>query len=286
MESTETQTATLLSRVHVNEDYKALSVPKDPRSFMILENDCLGNGIIQPIIVDEVGAIVDGMSRYAIAQKHDLEFKISKTYFVSEEAKRQWICAQSMYQKSYTKIQKNLARHRMMSMEEGTIDECAEKLAKRFEEHGVKHQTTVSRYKTCWFYGEKLTGGELIPGIYDFAWGGGSVLLRDLNKLAKLTKAEQARALTIRTNTSQPWKQCIRAAKGESVSGSRSALLEDVTVAKKALGSVNRHFRELAASDEPEDQRVVQSVRFANQAFEKLLPKAYKALSKAEKTLK
>ena len=274
MESMETQIATLLSSVHVNDDYKSLSVPKDARSFAILEQDCLDNGIIKPLIIDEKDDIVDGMSRYAIAEKHKLPFTVSRTYFASEEKKRQWICAQSMYQKSYTKIQQNLARHRMMSMEDGTIDERAEKLAKRFQEAGVKHQTTVDRYKTCWFYGQKLLGGELISGIYDFAWGGGSVLLRDLNRLSNLTKTEQRRALSVRLETSEPWKQCIRAAKGESVSDSRSSLLEDVIAAKKALGSLNRHYRELRASQDRKDQYAIQDL--SENGFGDLLPRVYK----------
>jgi len=284
----ETQTTTLSSNqeIRVKQEYKDLSTPKDAGSYAILERDCLQRGIIQPLIIDEDGNILDGMHRYEIAERHNLSYTCKVQTFPSEEAKKQWICLQSMLQKHYTKIQRNLCRYRMMLLEKGTVQERASRLAEQFPEPLVKKATTVARYKTCWFYGEKLVHGDLIPGIYHFAISGGSVLLRDLNELSKLSRKEQGIALRERQESSRPWRDCIREARHQCVSASRGCLLDDVSLAKRSLGSLNRYVSELKDSTHKDDQALIKMLGGSVDAFAKTLPAVYKLLAKVEKQLK
>ena len=57
-----------------------------------LEQNCIENGILDPVIVwDEGGVVVDGHNRYRIANEHGLQFEVTKISFGDLDEVKEWI---------------------------------------------------------------------------------------------------------------------------------------------------------------------------------------------------
>lgn len=72
------------------EEFKNLITSLTDDEFIQLEQNCIEEGIREPIITWN-DFIIDGHNRFEIANKHNLEFKQSEKYFSSENAVCVWI---------------------------------------------------------------------------------------------------------------------------------------------------------------------------------------------------
>jgi len=84
-----------ISEIRIDEEFKKLIPPLSPEEFQQLEENCLAEGIRDPLVIWMTPSgnriLVDGHNRYRIAQKHGLKFsEINKTFAGREEAKT-WI---------------------------------------------------------------------------------------------------------------------------------------------------------------------------------------------------
>lgn len=84
-----------ISEIRIDEEFEKLIPPLSPEEFQQLEENCLAEGIRDPLVIWMTPSgnriLVDGHNRYRIAQKHGLKFsEINKTFAGREEAKT-WI---------------------------------------------------------------------------------------------------------------------------------------------------------------------------------------------------
>jgi DNA modification methylase len=76
--------------LQIKEEYKKLIYKIDNDEFKDLENNCIKEGIREPIITYN-GFIIDGHNRYEIAQKHNLDYKTIEMQFDSETEVEVWM---------------------------------------------------------------------------------------------------------------------------------------------------------------------------------------------------
>lgn len=224
----------------VKDEYKALSAPLQPSNFSLLEESCLRLGILQPIIIDGDGAILDGMNRFTIAKKHDLSFDVVlRNGWSSESEKRQWIASQRIRHNKFSNQQLKLTRYHLMCLKEGTIEKRANECADEFAGGGVSRSTVVKRFKMAHDYGQLATSDRICVEVYSYIWQGNSILERDLRVLSKISHGEQRKALEHRIQTNKPWKKCIRSVSETQCEGLDHLMLM-IGRAKAAIGSAKR----------------------------------------------
>ena len=76
--------------IKVREDFKALIPPLSAEEYSQLEQNCLEEGIRDPLVLWG-DTLIDGHNRYEIAQKHNLAFKTVNHKFENEAAAKAWI---------------------------------------------------------------------------------------------------------------------------------------------------------------------------------------------------
>lgn len=76
--------------LQIKEKYKKLIYKIDNDEFKDLENNCIKEGIREPIITYN-GFIIDGHNRYEIAQKHNLDYKTIEMQFDTETDVEGWM---------------------------------------------------------------------------------------------------------------------------------------------------------------------------------------------------
>lgn len=78
--------------LQINEEFKNLIPPLTEEEFKQLEQNCLTDGIRDPLSVWN-GFLIDGHNRYEIACKHDLEFTLIEPQGIkTEEDAKLWMC--------------------------------------------------------------------------------------------------------------------------------------------------------------------------------------------------
>lgn len=87
--------------VHVNPEYRKLYPRRTAAQLKDLEGAILSAGRVHaPILIDELGAILDGHHRYEIAQKHGIEnYRCDVQYGLSEKEKRDLIFSTNVGQR-------------------------------------------------------------------------------------------------------------------------------------------------------------------------------------------
>ena len=76
--------------LQIDEEFKNLIPPLSADEFSRLEKSILAEGVREPIITWN-GVIVDGHNRYAICQKHAIEYQNRERQFESRDAAKIWI---------------------------------------------------------------------------------------------------------------------------------------------------------------------------------------------------
>lgn len=227
-------------KLFIHPEYRALAAPLQPSSFLALERSCLKLGILQPIVHDRDGAILDGMHRFKIAQKHGLSFDTVQREWNSEQEKRAWVAGQRLLHNRFTNQQLVLSRYNLMELQEGTIEERATRLAEQYGDPNIKKSTIIKRFKDAHDYGTLANSERVSRPLYDYIWSGNPILARDLRALAKLTHRQQEVALRKRVSKGLPWHRCIRAVKVEEPIDGLDNLLLLMRRAKASLGSFKR----------------------------------------------
>lgn len=74
----------------IDEEFKLLIPPLSAEEFYQLEENILRDGIQDPLKVWN-GILIDGHNRYAIAQKHGLNFKVTTINFSDRDDVKIWI---------------------------------------------------------------------------------------------------------------------------------------------------------------------------------------------------
>lgn len=76
--------------MEIREDFKSLIPPLGPDEFLQLEQNCVRDGIRDPLITWG-DVLIDGHNRYEIAKKHNLEYKTISMDFPDETAAKMWV---------------------------------------------------------------------------------------------------------------------------------------------------------------------------------------------------
>ena len=94
-----------MSDIRIEPELEQLLPPLSEKELGGLEADILKNGVISPIIVWD-GLIVDGHHRYAICQKHDLQFETKNMEFDSIDAAKYWVWTHQDNRRNLTPYQR------------------------------------------------------------------------------------------------------------------------------------------------------------------------------------
>jgi hypothetical protein len=79
-------------KLKINPTFQTLWPPRTDDELQRLEKQLLAEGIWNPIVYwQETGDILDGMLRFAIAQKHGLPYRTTRLSFATEEEAIEWI---------------------------------------------------------------------------------------------------------------------------------------------------------------------------------------------------
>ena len=149
--------------LQIDEEFKNLIPPLSADEFSRLEKSILVEGVREPIITWN-GVIVDGHNRYAICQKHAIEYENRERQFESRDAAKIWIIENQFGRRNLNNYQRSAlaleleplyaaeAERRMLAgkanppknSSEGAKGETREKVAKAA---GVSHDT-IRKVKT------------------------------------------------------------------------------------------------------------------------------------------
>jgi len=88
----------------IDQEFKFLLPALDEKTFSLLEENILQNGIRDPIVVWN-DVIIDGHNRYAIALKHELPFSTVSMEFDNRESALIWIISTQVSRRNLSPIQ-------------------------------------------------------------------------------------------------------------------------------------------------------------------------------------
>lgn len=89
----------------VDPDFQKLISPLSEVEFKQLTDNCLKDGIRDPIIVWN-NTIIDGHNRFRIAQEHKLSFNVKKMSFTSREDAKHWIISNQLGRRNISKYER------------------------------------------------------------------------------------------------------------------------------------------------------------------------------------
>lgn len=96
-----------MTDLKIKEEFKNLIPPLTKEEFTQLENNCLDEGIREPIIIwNEF--IIDGHNRYEIATRWGLEFKTSVKHFDSEQDVKEWMILNQFGRRNLSNYQRSV----------------------------------------------------------------------------------------------------------------------------------------------------------------------------------
>jgi N6-adenosine-specific RNA methylase IME4 len=91
----------------IKQEFKNLIPPLTKEEFTQLENNCLDEGIREPIIIwNEF--IIDGHNRYEIATRWGLEYKTTEKHFDSEEDVKEWMILNQFGRRNLSNYQRSV----------------------------------------------------------------------------------------------------------------------------------------------------------------------------------
>ena len=140
----------------INPKFQALIPPLSPEEFSQLEANIIADGCRDPLVTWD-GTLIDGHNRYAICQKHGIEFDTKPMQFADEDAAMDWMDANQLGRRNLTPDQRSLLRGRRYNRTKKTKAEAGAKGGKASAEvalastaatiakqHGVSERTIKS----------------------------------------------------------------------------------------------------------------------------------------------
>lgn len=100
-------------QIVIRQELKELIPPLADDELLQLEENILKEGIRDPIMlwpVDEKLILIDGHNRFAISQKHNLEFPFKKIEFKNEEEVKDWMVKNQLGRRNLTPEQQSYLR--------------------------------------------------------------------------------------------------------------------------------------------------------------------------------
>jgi N6-adenosine-specific RNA methylase IME4 len=91
----------------IKQEFKNLIPPLTKEEFTQLENNCLDEGIREPIIIWN-DFIIDGHNRYEIATRWGLEYKTTDKHFDSEEDVKEWMILNQFGRRNLSNYQRSV----------------------------------------------------------------------------------------------------------------------------------------------------------------------------------
>ena len=91
----------------IKQEFKNLIPPLTKEEFTQLENNCLDEGIREPIIIWN-DFIIDGHNRYEIATRWGLEYKTTEKHFDSEEVVKEWMILNQFGRRNLSNYQRSV----------------------------------------------------------------------------------------------------------------------------------------------------------------------------------
>ena len=93
--------------LQIKPEFKNLIPPLTKEEFTQLENNCLDEGIREPIIIWK-DFIIDGHNRYEIATRWGLEYKTTEKQFDSEEDVKEWMILNQFGRRNLSNYQRSV----------------------------------------------------------------------------------------------------------------------------------------------------------------------------------
>lgn len=87
--------------MEVRADFESLIPPLSPDEFQQLEENCIRDGIRDPLVTWN-DVLIDGHNRYKIAQEHNLEYQVASMDFPDEMAAKMWVIENQLGRRNVT----------------------------------------------------------------------------------------------------------------------------------------------------------------------------------------
>ena len=103
----------ILAKIIIREDFRTLISPLSSEEIEQLEQNILKEGVRDPIILwpeREHFVLIDGHNRFAICQKHNLQFPFKKVLFKNEEEVQVWMVKNQLGRRNLSKEQQSYLR--------------------------------------------------------------------------------------------------------------------------------------------------------------------------------
>ena len=84
-----------MTEIKIKDKFKSLIPPLAEDELILLEKSILEEGVRDPLVLWN-DVLVDGHNRYAIAQKHGLQYKTVRKEFDSENSAIVWVISNQM----------------------------------------------------------------------------------------------------------------------------------------------------------------------------------------------
>jgi N6-adenosine-specific RNA methylase IME4 len=131
----------------IKQEFKNLIPPLTKEEFTQLENNCLDEGIREPIIIwNEF--IIDGHNRYEIATRWGLEYKTTEKHFDSEEDVKEWMILNQFGRRNLSNYQRSVLALELESVFKEKAKESKSEKISHFRTTGEIVQNSEPSEKT------------------------------------------------------------------------------------------------------------------------------------------
>lgn len=124
----------------INESYRSLIPALSEEEFKQLEENCIKEGI-RDAIVTWNSYIVDGHNRYAIAEKHGLDYKLKEKSFKDENEVKEWMILNQFGRRNLSNYQRSLLA---LQLEDVFREKAKENLRISGEKFGIGKGSQIS----------------------------------------------------------------------------------------------------------------------------------------------
>jgi len=131
----------------IKQEFKNLIPPLTKEEFTQLENNCLDEGIREPIIIWK-DFIIDGHNRYEIATRWGLEYKTNEKHFDSESDVKEWMILNQFGRRNLSNYQRSVLALELESVFKGKAKESKSEKISHFRTTGEIVQNSEPSEKT------------------------------------------------------------------------------------------------------------------------------------------
>jgi DNA modification methylase len=131
----------------IKQEFKNLIPPLTKEEFTQLENNCLDEGIREPIIIWK-DFIIDGHNRYEIATRWGLEYKTTEKHFDSESDVKEWMILNQFGRRNLSNYQRSVLALELESVFKGKAKESKSEKISHFRTTGEIVQNSEPSEKT------------------------------------------------------------------------------------------------------------------------------------------